>query len=95
MFAKNGSFFIPLEQGLKPLAEADTSVSDEFFLHSIRTRIKTQRTEYRFQCYPCSFFIPLEQGLKLISGVVSTCLDSSFFIPLEQGLKPNNFGNIS
>ncbi len=83
-----GSFFIPLEQGLKQnYVIYFTFQFRMFFLHSIRTRIKTDCTLPTYQCYHSSFFIPLDQGLKLEEIALIRFLLSSFFIPLEQGLK--------
>ncbi len=62
------SFFIPLEQGLKPKGSStSTLMFSLFFLHSIRTRIKTFSGSHRMQTYYRSFFIPLEQGLKQVA----------------------------
>ena len=85
----NGSFFIPLEQGLKHDVSLDRILLDVgFFLHSIRTRIKTNDIDSCERVTGCSFFIPLEQGLKQLFNIdLRQAYVSSFFIPLEQGLK--------
>ena len=62
---EQSSFFIPLEQGLKHLTHLFVvDATNMFFLHSIRTRIKTYFCS-KLTLSVCSFFIPLEQGLKL------------------------------
>ena len=88
---KQSSFFIPLEQGLKRFRHYHVALIQLFFLHSIRTRIKTHWRRQQVAAKTCSFFIPLEQGLKrLVAGAGHSSFLGSFFIPLEQGLKQRN-----
>ena len=64
------SFFIPLEQGLKLISGSHVHDLLLFFLHSIRTRIKTS-TLFSETKRTCSFFIPLEQGLNVHFGFLA------------------------
>ena len=82
------SIFIPLEQGLRPKLVVRRTPLVLFYLHSIRTRIKTvyRDEEYNWKLY--SIFIPLEQGLRLfLLHSIAEDYTDSIFIPLEQGLR--------
>ena len=81
------SFFIPLEQGLKHHSFISGAQSVKFFLHSIRTRIKTFSRSYSPNPMESSFFIPLEQGLKHASNGNSVLVHAFFLHSIRTRIK--------
>ncbi len=84
-----GSFFIPLEQGLKHTGIKAVAAFYTFFLHSIRTRIKTLESNVPLGKVTLFFLHSIRTRIKpqRLSSNFHPWLASSFFIPLEQGLK--------
>ena len=84
------SIVIPLEQGLRLVHIANhAGTVDQFYCHSIRTRIKTPSIRPNGGYHHNSIVIPLEQGLRRFRITHKEWGgNNSIVIPLEQGLRP-------
>ena len=83
-------FSIPLEQGLRLLADRFSPALPSVFQYSIRTRIKTQTRSNMLGQICLYFSIPLEQGLRQRVFLLRNKQCQYFSIPLEQGLRPSD-----
>ena len=84
---QTSSFFIPLEQGLKLLWRPLYQLVDKFFLHSIRTRIKTGQPYPKTNCMKVFFLHSIRTRIKTLVGRAAGLLVTFFLHSIRTRIK--------